>query len=386
MVKTLKVGFLCPYSGIYPNYAQHMMGGMLLGMGLDPSTQQQVQFIPAYTNMGDINSTMEAAKKLIFFERVDMISGLISFHALPELKVLLEGKSVLSFFFNLGENLHYPEVSSKEIFINSQMIWQSEFALGKWAQKEFGGTGVCITHFYESGYHLFTSFKKGTEAAGGKEIGLSVIPRHPDNIAYMDFSPVFETIRTEQPSFVHAIFCGKAGNDFLKAWFEQDFSQHIPLTGIENMAYEDVLEDVSALNCRFYTANSWSRDSELPENVAFVKLFERQMGQKANLFAMMGYETGMAIRQIKPDLDKGDLVAARNFLENSKIYGPRAERGFNPSHHQRSTIDIRTVQIAENQIYQTIVAQETSADQNSSHFHDITNDILTGWQNPYMCI
>ncbi|MNK07504.1 hypothetical protein D3C87_254190 [compost metagenome] len=386
MAKTLKVGFLCPYSGIYPNYAQHMMGGFLLGMGLDPAIQEQIHFIPAYTNMGGVTSTLEAAKKMLFFDRVDILSGLISFHSLPELKVLMEGKQTIPFFFNLGENLLQQSTLSKEIFINSQFNWKSQFALGKWAQKEFGGTGICVTPFYESGYHLFSAFKKGTEAAGGLQIGLSVLPQSPDSSSYIDFKPFFESVSTEQPSFVHAIFCGKAGNEFLKAWFDQDFSQHIPLVTVENMAYEDMLEDLSNLNIKLYAASSWSRTSELPENTAFVNLFESKLGQKANIFGLMGYESGLAMKQIQPYLEKADLSSARHFLENGKIYGPRAERSFNPWQHQSSTIDVLSIKTTNTNIHQTIIAQEKSADQNSSLFQDITSDILTGWQNPYMCI
>jgi len=386
MTKTLKIGFLCPYSGIYPNYAQHIMGGILLGLGLNPATQQQVQFIPAYTNMGDIKNTLEAAKKLVFFERVDILSGLISFHSLPELKVLLEGKQTLPFFFNLGENLINQETFSKEIFINSQFNWKSQFALGKWAQKKFGGTGICVTPFYESGYHLFSAFKKGIEAAGAPQIGLTVLPQSSDSSSYIDFSVFFESVRTEQPSFVHALFCGKAGNEFLKSWFDQDFSQHIPLLTVENMAYEDMLDHVSNLNIKLYAASSWSRASELPENIAFVNLFESKLGQKANIFGLMGYESGLAIKQIQSFLEKGDLSSAKHFLENGKIYGPRAERSFNPWQHQSSTIDVLSIKTTNTKIHQTIIAQEKSADQNSSLFQDITNDILTGWQNPYMCI
>lgn len=100
----------------------------------------------------------------------------------------------------------------------------------------------------------------------------------------------------------------------------------------------------------------------------------------------MGYESGLAIKQIQPYLEKGDLSAARYFLENGTVYGPRAERSFNPSQYQASTIDISAINTTNTNIHQTIIAQEKSADQNSSLFQDITSDILTGWQNPYMCI
>jgi branched-chain amino acid transport system substrate-binding protein len=103
MTGPLKIGFLTPYSGVYPFYGQHLMAGILLGASHDPLRQNEIQFIPAYTKMGDAKSVQEAVNKLIFFDQVDMISGLISYRSIPDLVPLLEQFNKLAFFFDMGE-------------------------------------------------------------------------------------------------------------------------------------------------------------------------------------------------------------------------------------------------------------------------------------------
>ena len=42
----IKIGFLSPYSGVYPHYAQHLMAGMLLGIYPGAIKKNEIQFVP----------------------------------------------------------------------------------------------------------------------------------------------------------------------------------------------------------------------------------------------------------------------------------------------------------------------------------------------------
>src|SRR5262245_20884442 len=137
MSPTLTVGFLTPYSGIYPYYAQHLFTGWLLGMGLDPARQQTVQFIQEYTQQGGFKATESAAQKLLFFNRVDILSGLISYKSIPGIIPMIEQFKQPAFFFDMGEYVpHFPYLSP-HVFYASHQLWQSQYALGQWAQQTF---------------------------------------------------------------------------------------------------------------------------------------------------------------------------------------------------------------------------------------------------------
>jgi branched-chain amino acid transport system substrate-binding protein len=176
MTAPLSIGFLTPYSGTYPFYAQHLLTGWLLGMELDPVRQRTIQFTQEYTNLGGGRDTEAAARKLLFFNRVDVISGLISYKAIPDITPLIDRERKPAFFFDMGEHVPFFPMLSPDIFYASHQLWQSQYALGYWAQKTYGNGGHIILPVYEAGYHLNSTFQQGVAAAGGTQVQSTVIP------------------------------------------------------------------------------------------------------------------------------------------------------------------------------------------------------------------
>ena len=358
MVRPIKIGFLAPYSGVYPFYSHHLMAGILLGLYPGGVQTDEVQFVPAYTQMGDPKSTIEAVNKLVFFEQVDIISGLISYKSIPDIIPVIETYNKLAFFFDMGELIPHFNHLSPNIFYSSQQIWQSEYALGYWANKEFGDAGMMVMPVYEAGYHLSGAFFKGACAAGAKNLGLHVLARDPANVKQFNLSGFFAEIEKTPPSYVHAVFAGNMGNEFLRLWKESRFHQHIPLTVIENMVYDDVLENVAELDLQLYAGISWSRSSENIRNREFVTKFETTGGQMANIYGLLGYEAGLALREVKHHMQKRDWATVINLLQQESVSGPRGERNFYPlSGFSLPVIDIIKVRTSLKKIYKTVVDQ-----------------------------
>lgn len=387
MTRPLKIGFLIPYSGVYPFYGQHLMAGILLGLNHDPFRQNEVQFVPTYTKMGDAKSTLDAVNQLAFFEQVDIISGLISYRAIPDLVPVLDKLNKMAFFFDMGEYIPWFNNLSPNIFYSSQQIWQSQYALGYWAHKEFGDTGTMVMPVYEAGYHLSSAFTRGATMAGSTQMGLHVLPRDPANINHFDLTNFFAEIKKNTPSYVHAIFGGTMGDEFLKRWKQSEFYRHIPLTVVENMAYDDVLEDAADVELELYAATSWNRNAENARNKEFVKKFETTGGQMVNIYGLLGYEAGLALRAVKPQIDKRDWDSVKALLRKESITGPRGERNFYPlSGFSLPTIDILKIKTSSKKIYKTVVSQGSGLKFDSENFREIHDNCVSGWQNPYLCI
>jgi len=387
MTGPIKIGFLTPYSGVYPFYGQHLMAGILLGLYPGAVKQNEVQFIPVYTKMGDPKSVLEAVNKLVFFDGVDIISGLISYRSMPDIIPVIEKYNKLAFFFDMGEFIPYFEHLSPRIFYSSQQIWQSQYALGTWAQKEFGGTGLMVMPVYEAGYHLSSAFQKGAEMAGATQIGLHVIPRDTADIRKLDLENFFDQIRRDPPTYIHAVFAGTFGNEFLVHWYNSPFHKQIPLTVIENMAYDDLLEDVADLDLQLYAAATWNRSAEDARNKEFVKRFENTGGQMANIFGLLGYEAGLALREVKPLILKRDWNSVMALLQKESVNGPRGERNFYPlSGFSLPVIDITSIKTSTKKIYKTVISQGNGLKFDSPDFKDIHEGCISGWQNPYLCI
>jgi len=387
MTGTIKVGMLTPYSGVYPYYGHHLSAGMLLGMYPGVPKRNEVQFIPAYTNLGDPKSALEAANRLIFFEQVDILSGLVSYQSVQDIIPIIERHNKIGFFFDLGEYIPWFNYLSPRVFYSSQQIWQSQYALGYWAAKTYGDGGQILMTLYEAGYHISSSFHHGAKDGGSGTLNVHVIPHDKRQPKKMELDDFFDKLRKNPPPYVHAIFAGSLGNEFLLEWKNSGFHKQIPLIVVENMAYDDVLGDVGNLDLELISASTWSRSDETPRNREFVKRFETAGGQQANIFGLMGYEAGLALKEIKSLIQKRDFDKVAALLQKESVLGPRGERNFYPaSGFALPTIDIVSVKTSLNNIYKTVISQGKGFRFDAEQFKEIHEGNVSGWLNPYLCI
>jgi len=387
MTGTIKIGMLTPYSGVYPYYGHHLTAGMLLGLYTGGAKRNEIQFIPAYTKMGDPASALDAANRLIFFDQVDIISGLVSYKSVLDIIPIVERHNKIGFFFDLGEYIPWFNYLSPRVFYSSQQIWQTQYALGYWAAKEYGDGGQIIMPIYEAGYHINSCFQHGAMDAGGGQLNIHVIPHDKREPKKMELDVVFERLKKDPPPYVHAIFAGTLGNEFLLEWKNSGLHNQIPLIVVENMAYDDVLSDVGHLDLNLTTASTWSRTDENPRNSEFVKRFEKTGGQQANIFGLLGYEAGLALKEVKSLIQKRDNDKVASLLQKEAIVGPRGERNFYPaSGYALPTTDIVNVKTSANNIYKTILSQGKGLKFDDEQFKAIHEGSVSGWLNPYLCI
>jgi branched-chain amino acid transport system substrate-binding protein len=379
-----KIGFLMPYSGIYPYYAQHFMTGFSCAASELGIRASEFAFVPAYIGQGGRKGVVEAVQKLVFFDGVDVIMGMLSLKSIEDIRPMLENHHKFGLFFDMGELVPPPNGFGPFINTISLAIWQTEYVLGKWAVNTFGSSGQMLMPLYESGFNLGTSFFNGAVAAGSAKLGSFVLPEAYANSETLNLEPFFEAIDKDMPDFVHAIFTGDLGNRFLTQWKNSKFYDTIPLITVENMAYPDKLEEVNHLGIKFYSAFSWSRRSEEKKNKGFVTKFEDFSKQDANIFAMMGYESGIAISTMLPLLKKRQLVEAANHLESRGVAGPRGHIMLQkPISGPFPIIDICKINTGQNAHNHTIIAQDTALGYDiSTVFHETES----GWQNPYLSV
>lgn len=384
MTKALKVGFLLPYSGMYPFYGQHTMAGIACALTKNNIPASQFNFMPTYVGNGEHTKCVEEAKRLIFFEGVDVLMGMVNIQVIEELKPMLQNFNKLGFFLDFGEYIPSAATTGDNVYSLSMNLWQSQYALGKWAVNEFGPAGQLVMPIYEAGFNLNSSFTEGAAAAGSTGLNSFVLPQAYANNEQLNLAPFFEALEKETPNFVHAIFSGKMANQFLWQWRQSRFYDTVPLIVVENMAYNEALFEVEDMNIKMYSARSWHRDMQSKANKDFVKKFEDFGKQDANVFAMMGYEAGLALAHMLPQLLKGDAAEAVYQLNKKGIEGPRGlighqTMGINAYH----PIDIVKIQTTKPRTLQTILASETAFGFDTT---DVIENTQSGWLNPYISV
>jgi branched-chain amino acid transport system substrate-binding protein len=173
----------------------------------------------------------------------------------------------------------------------------------------------------------------------------------------------------------------------LLAWKNSGYHKQIPLIVVENMAYDDVLEDAAGLDLEIISAATWGRTDENSRNVQFVKRFEGHGGQAANVFGLLGYEAGLAIKEVRPLLKKREMNKVAELLQKESVVGPRGERNFYPSSgFSLPVIDILSIKTTANKIFKTVISQGNGLKFDAENFREIHDGCVSGWQNPYMCI
>ncbi|WP_270090705.1 ABC transporter substrate-binding protein [Sphingobacterium sp. SYP-B4668] len=384
MSRPLKIGFLTPFSSVYPFYGQHMMAGFFTAFAQFGLTANDVVFVPIYIGQGQHKVMQEAVQKLLFFEGVDLITGMVNIKALTEISTLFDTYNKPGLFIDFGELIHPPIGYGKNVGCLSMNYWQSEYALGKWAVAEFGPDGQIIMPIYEAGFNLHQAFLDGAGAAGSTALNSMVLPENYVNKNGVNLQPFFDAIDRDTPNFVHAIFSGTLGTEFLKQWRESKFYDTIPLLTVENMAYKDMLNDIQHLRVKFYAASNWQDTDQSISNQSFVQQFVQANHQPASVFSMLGFELGQVVVQMRSELIKGDGSSAIAKFRQSGITGPRGPitiHGWNASTYP--IVDINQIVTTNHHINYTVLSQGSALGYDTTQ---VFEESVSGYLNPYWSV
>ncbi len=387
MNRPIKVGFLSPFSTIYPSLGQDMTDGIMCG--LPEKLHGYFEFIPVFIGQGEPNAIEPALQKLLAFDRVDLVTGFVGYRSMTRFVEFFERYDTVALFADMGEYLPFDENQSNHLFFNSFQLWQAEYALGVWAQQEFKGKGSIFMPLYESGYHMHSSFRYGIAAAENVPVDLAMIPymnsqKYSITASLMEY---IEKFRKERPSYLHVLFSGKEAQEFLSVFHREGLHREIPLIVSPLMASFEVLHQLRNLDMTFYSASLWNIDSEDTANKTFKNAYIQRTGLLPSVFSLLGYEVGLALEMIFPALEKRLPDEAKKTLKEATMKTPRGERGVCAyANTTTPIIDIEKVRIANNSIQKMTVAQGHAMPHNHQVFESIQRENVTGWLNAYLCV
>lgn len=387
MIPPVKIGFISTYSSIYPDHANNIVNGLFAGLCRDIYTQKDYQFIPEYVGQGKESDVKQAAQKLLNFHNVDILMGYISYRVMPELIPLIEKRQKLAFFFDMGEYLPSISYTSPNIFHSSYQLWQGEYALGYWAQKYFGDNGAVIMPPYDGGYHLASSFRHGTIAAGSKLIDFHILSLNHNEPHALNVEVLLNNIEKAPPAYLHALFSGPQAAEFIRAFYDRGLDKKVPLLLSEPMCFTDVLKEINGFPLSFYSYSQWSREMAGDINDAFVRIVEGQSGREADVFSLLGFEAGMTLKEMEPAIQRRDWNKVMEHLRTDKKKGPRGDVNFYPkSGFLLPDVDIVKVNVSGSNTHRVVVEQGKRLAFDDAIFTEIHEENLSGWQNPYLCI
>ena len=386
--RQLKIGVLCPYSSFYPYLSQEFMEGIY--SAIPEKLRPSFQIIPEFIHQGHPSALKAAIQKLLHFERVDVLTGIINYRALAEFIPQLEKHTGIVILADMGEYLPYQEHLNSSLFFNSFHYWQAETALGYWAQKNFGSKGSVLMPIYDGGYHLHSAFRQGLLSAENVPLDYVVI-RHSEEPTYnleYALTEYLQKYKSERPSFIHAIFNGIEAQQFFARYHKEGLHKEIPLIVNSHMASHEVLKDLTHLDMTFYAASLWDINTDTLANQQFKQAYTLLSGgERPTSFSLLGHEIGLALQSVSPALLKRDFATVKTQLKTEKIMSPRGERSLCQSMEvPLPMISIEKVVIAQGKVRKIAIDQGRALPYHHQLYEEIRKENVSGWLNNYLSV
>jgi len=383
-IKKVKLGWLLPYSGIFG----HLKDDLLQGFGLAVDREAKdlaVEVYPEFIQTGAQKDTEDALKKLLLYEQVDLVIGVVSTKVALSLLPVLSSRQTPLLLLNLGADIPTRELSSEYLFYNSLHLWKSEWVMGKWAQKKYGGEPSINMSIYEGGYGLHESFKSGTAVSGAETVKLNIVKNFS---ASPDTSPLIQYLDSQNPNHAHALLSGKEGEQFLRLYYEQRLASKIQLTVNPFMAEDGLLRELPD-GLELYNALGWSHTLESPENRVFVEAYTGYYAELPNVFSLLAYEAGLALTAAtREEIGKIGRENLTKTLGLVRPIGPRGEIALStrPLQTNLPVFIRKPLQNPITGIFTNKILETTTGIEWNDPSLAVGQSYLTGWQNPYLCV
>lgn len=356
MKKEISVGLLLPSSTILP-MGKDFEKGFKQGIA---QISDAVTIEKEFTGNGSQEKTKQAIDKLISYDDVDVITGVVNNRALEELIPKFENKRSVFFPNNIGESLPSSSVDNEQVFLNSRCLWSQVHAVSKWAVEHIGNKGMYVSGLYDSGYSFCAAMDLGMQASGLENTwGLAIAPvENPQSGGLADVSRIIPAIQEHKPNFVFATFCGEEAKIFLEAFVNAGLHKEITLIGVP------------------YLLENYTHNSEIPLDIYIPKVLQSDETLKSVLnwrmdYFNLGYETG----QILVKSFEKDGVLKKN-LEDTV---PQAA----------TVVSLLKVTLESGELQEAKVALVSDlglVDKTDKEIQKLIAESSAGWFNPYLSI
>lgn len=353
--RSIKVGVLLPYSGIYAVLGESITKGMKIYLDeiANEAGGRKVELITEDTELTP-DVAQQKARKLVEQDEVDLVAGIVSTGVLYGLRDYFDTYKKLLICANAGGNKISRELKTPYIWRTSFSNWQPNWPLGRWAYENVAHKVFMSAPDYGAGHNMVDAFANSFEAAGGEILGMQFTP-FP---AMGDPAPFITEIRGADPPMVFCFYSGGSAVTFIQAYGEFGLSGNIPLVCAGFSVEEDVLpaEGAAALGAR--SGLHWSLLLDNPANRKFTAAYKGQTGKDANVFAVQGYDTGRVITEILDAVqgNTGDVNKMIDSVSGIRFDSPRGpftfdHRSQNPTQH----IYVREVQEVDGALHNVVL-------------------------------
>lgn len=380
----MNVGILYPRSKAHPGITQDFMDGIKAFPGLQ---QAGITFISESIGYGGSEKEVyEKAEKLLLIESVDVLVAFIGEKVLEILHPLMQSCGKLLLVVHPGANYPYSWIPQANII---QLTLQDAFLCwlcGQDAGKEKPGDAVMASTFYDCGYLHLATMVKGYTDAGGKIVFNYVNSQVYDDRFHIDEMRIFLSDKPGRQTVLSVL-------DELPASLFYNKLNEIERGGEFNLYVSPMMLQPGALvnagsgfqfSISGYTP--WLPDADTGGNKDFCEAFRLKTRREPGLFSLLGWETGMIVKQISATGICGfaDGAGIATALQEIIINGPRGELRLDPDTNY-FTAPLLKCRLHNNSIQMKTDQLVFPADAWETYIQLPTDGSGSGWTNTYLC-
>lgn len=384
--RPLKIGILSPRSNIRPQYTYSFSNGLRLGLDQHKAVKKgQIEIINEPNGYGSPFISKQNAQKLMFENHVDIITGILGNEVLGRFDNIFSERQTPFIACNAGEYYPVKQLQNNPfLFFNSLNLYQAAYMTGQYAASSYGKKGLIVTSMYDSGYDATFAFFQGAAASNGTTETLMM------NMNENDFSSkVIAHIQNTRPDYVFILLSGDSANNLIIS-IKNDSDLKIPMLTTSFVTDNSNLPMLGKYADGIESISPWDKNLNIQANREFIKSYLDTYRAEPDLFAMLGYETGlMAYHALAACQGEFSGVNLRKCLSEVRMFSPRGRFSCDsvsgithaPSYH----IQIQTESLTR-QPHSILKRELETIDAFHADFAVLDNSLRSGWLNPYLFV
>ena len=321
--QTIKIGLICPYSGIFADAASQLDNGMMLYVKEhgDTVAGKKLEFIRKDTGGIAPDVAKRLAQELIVRDKVDMLACFSTTpNTLAAADVSTQAKK-----FMVVMNAATSIVTTKSPYMvrTSFTVPMLNEALGAWAYNSGIRKAYTLVADFAPGHDGEIAFQKGFKDAGGEIVGAVRFP-----VANQDFTPFLQRAKDLAPDAIYFWTPGGGQPAAIgKAIAERAIDRNkIKILSQGELTFDEPLKSMGDTGLGIITALHYDANHQSAKNKAFVAAYNAEYKRNPDMFSVGGYD-GMhviyeALKKTNGDADGDKLIEAAKGLKWESPRGP----------------------------------------------------------------
>ncbi|MFD2826284.1 ABC transporter substrate-binding protein [Leeuwenhoekiella polynyae] len=360
------IGVVLPQSKEFPKLGKEFINGIRLVFD-EEELQLKVEGIGFGNNSERV---IDAIEKLSNQNELSCITGILGH---KDLSIILDHIE------RIGEQLIYTDFGAtcpldlsgrSGVFCNSLDLYGATELLGRYFLDNKLFKVATSTCYYESGYGFIEAIQNTLYKENqGSFAGHFITPLHPrSNEAVL----LKEFVEATTPDVLFAFHNGTFAKEHAEFLAASKVLENTPLYTLPFTVTSQILDLFPALFDKTRTVSSWlPEDTQSRANIDFMQKYFQKYKKQPSVFAILGYENGLLMKQ---------KLEGDNYEE---LHGPRGLLKIN-SETNRVVVSHRLWEINWNNESYEYDLIDSLTYSNSHNFQ--VSDPNSGWHNAYLCV